>query len=211
MALSPDGVDRAGAGLEGLGAWGRWPGAQLCPGCSPVRREAQWPKLHGRSASLRSPSPPPCDHKRPRPAAQLVPVSATEACAPSPGLVLSGTERKRVHKRLKAEGHPACTPRELLGSFALWMGRPRGSRAERHPGVAQRERGSLRAKQEGACAQNEGFQAHGRVGDAAPGASEGVGGSASESASEAPPNGLQRRRQAAETRLRRPAPRSPDL
>lgn len=70
VALSPDGVDRAGAGLEGLGAWGRWPGAQLCPGCSPVRREAQWPKLHGRSASLRSPSPPPCDHKRPRPAAQ---------------------------------------------------------------------------------------------------------------------------------------------
>ena len=86
--------------------------------------------------------------------AQPVPVSATKACAPSPGLVLSGTERKRVHKRLKTEGHPACTPRELLGSFALWMGRPRGSRAERHPGVAQRERGSLRAKQEGACAQN---------------------------------------------------------
>ena len=141
--------------------------------------------------------------------AQPVPISATEACAPSPGLVLSGTEINGVHKRLKAEGHPACTPRELLGSFALWMGRPRGSRAERHPGVAQRERGSLRAKQEGACAQNEGFQAHGGEGDASPGASEGVGGSASESASEAPPNGLQRRRQAPETPPPAPRPEKP--
>ena len=139
--------------------------------------------------------------------AQPVPVSATEGCAQSPGLVLSGAERKRVHKRLKAEGHPACTPPELLGSFALWMGRPR-VRAERHPGEAQRERGSLSAKQEGACAENEGFQAHG-------------GGGLPEQVRECavqPPSPPQKPHltccslggRPQKSRLRRPAPRRPD-
>ena len=132
-----------------------------------MRCEAQWPEPHGRAASLRSPSLPPCDHKRPRPAQR----SAGSRFCYRNGIVhnlrvwYSAAQRESGSiKGLKPRGTPRAPLVSCWDRLHYGWGGPGVRvrvRAERHSGEAQRERGSLRAKQEGAGAKNEGFQAHG--------------------------------------------------
>lgn len=152
------------------------------------------------SATTSAPSPPL--------RAQPVPVSASEACAPSPGLVFSGAESGSI-KGLKPRGTPpaprvSCWDRLHYG----WGG----------PGGAGQSDTQEWLKGKGArCVQSRREPVpRMRVSrpmvagwSAAPGASEGMGGSAAESASEAPPNRLQRRRQAPETTPPEPRPQKP--